>query len=158
MNAVDIGIIVILVVGALAGLRQGFIVEVAGILGALLAFAVARAEYKPVRHVLASFAPHSPWLTVISYMIVFLVVWGLVLTAARLVRHFARILRLGMLDRIGGAVVGLLQSALVLVLLLYVGKHAPNHALSHAVKQSTLAPTFLRLAPAIHQLFPSIPK
>lgn len=158
MNWVDIGIIVILLFGTLTGFRQGFIVEVAGILGALLAFAVARAEYKPVKSALASVAPHSPWLTTISYLLVFLVVWGAILIGARAVRRGVRMLMLGMLDRLGGAIIGLVQTALVLELLLYIGKHAPNSTVRNAVKHSSLAPTFLSLAPVLHHLFPNLPQ
>lgn len=158
MNSVDIGILVILGVGALTGLLQGFIVEIAGIFGAILAFALARTEYRPVRHVLAGFAPHSPWLTVVSYLIVFMVVWGAILFGARLLRRAARLMMLGPVDRAGGALIGLLQSALILGLLLYIAKHGPNHSLKSAVKHSTLAPGFLALAPAVHHLFPTIPK
>lgn len=157
MNLVDLAIIAILVLGTLAGLRQGFVVELAGILGALLAFAVARAEYRHVQSALESFASGSPWLSTVSYMIVFLAVWGVILIAARMVRMGLRIMMLGMLDRIGGAVVGLIQSALVLELLLYIGKHSPDAAVRSAVKHSSLAPPFLSLAPVVHHLFPNLP-
>lgn len=157
MNVVDVGIIVILLFGALTGLMQGFIVEIAGIFGALIAFALARSEYKPVHHVLAGFAPHSPWLTVVSYLVIFLVVWGAILFGARLLRRAARLLMLGPIDRAGGAVVGLLQTALVLELLLYIARHGPNHSLQSAVKHSVLAPNFLALAPTVHHLFPALP-
>lgn len=158
MNGVDVVIIFILIFGALSGMRRGFIVMVASILGALLAFAVARVEYAPVRSFLASFAPHSPWLTIISYLIVFLVVWGLVLAAARMARRTAHMFMLGPLDRLGGFIIGALQSAIVLDLLLYLAKHASSKALASAIKHSTLAPTFLQLVPALHRLFPHIPQ
>ena len=158
MNWVDIAIILILIWGVLGGFRRGFMVTVAGILGALLGFAIAKAQYHPVRDVLASFAPHSPWLTVISYLIVFLVVWGLILTLARVLRRVAHLLLLGPLDRLGGAIVGILQSALLLELLLYLGKRVPNKDLAHAVKHSVLAPSFLKLIPTLHQFFPHIPQ
>lgn len=157
MNWVDLGILAVLLLGALTGLRQGFIVEVAGILGAILAFAVARAEYRPVRSALSSVLPHTSWLTTISYLIVFLVVWGAILIGARMIRMGIRMLMLGMVDRLGGAIVGVLQSALILELLLYIGKHGPSATVRSAVKQSSLAPTFLSLVPVIHHLFPNLP-
>jgi membrane protein required for colicin V production len=158
VNLVDIAIVVILIAGALSGLRRGFIVTVAGILGALLALAVAKAEYQPVRTFLASFAPHSPWLTVISYLLVFLVVWGLILTLARILRRVVRLLLLGFLDRLGGAIVGVIQNAFLIALLLYLGKRVPNRELVNAIKHSRLAPHFLQLVPTIQGFFPHIPQ
>jgi membrane protein required for colicin V production len=158
MNFVDIAIIVILVLGALNGLRAGFIVAVASIIGSIVAFAVARVEYKPVRAFLASFAPHSQWLTVIAYLVVFLVVLAIIMTLARFLRRLAHIFFLGMYDRLGGAILGLIQAAIVLELLLYLGLRVPNGTLHHGMTHSHLAHTFLHLVPALNRFFPHIKK
>jgi membrane protein required for colicin V production len=156
MTAVDLVIVLLLAGATFGGLRQGFIVQIAAILGALIAFAVARAEYTDVRRVLAQIAPHSIWLTVIAYLIVFLAVWGAIILVARRIRGFMRTLRLGLLDRLGGAVVGFLQGVLVVELLLYLGERVPNHAMQHAVKHALLTPVFLHAIPSLHRLFPTI--
>jgi len=83
VNAVDIVILVILAFGVIAGFRQGFILQSASILGSIVALTVARAEYTPVRDALMRVAPHSPWLTAIADLLVFLVVWGAIVAAAR---------------------------------------------------------------------------
>lgn len=157
MTIIDLIIVVLLAAAAFAGFRQGFIVEAAGILGAVAALAIARLEYKDVRQVLASFAPQSSWLTVISYLLVFLVVWFAILLVARRLRWLIRLLRLGLPDRIAGAVVGFLQGALVVELLLYLGKRTPNDAIRRSIVHSVLAPTFLNLLPYLHHLFPHVP-
>lgn len=157
MNIIDIIILVVLLLGVVNGARIGFIVEIAAILGFLLAIAVAKAEYGQVRHFLASFAPHSPWLTVIAYLIVFLVVWGVIIALARVVRKGIRLFLLGPLDHLGGAIIGIFQAALLLELLLYLGKRVPYHQLKVAIAHSKLAPHFLALVPQIDKYFPHIP-
>lgn len=158
MNAVDIVVLAALALGAVNGFRRGFIVQTATILGSLVALAVARAEYRPVRNALAQWAPHSPWLTAIAYLIVFLVVWSVIVGVAQLVRRVARLLLLGWADRFGGVVVGLLQSALVLELLLYLGKRLPNADLHRLIARSTLAPLFVDIIPFLDKLFPHLPR
>lgn len=143
--------------GLISGFRRGFIMEVAVILGAVVALAVAKLAYPGVRHELAHVAAKSPWLSAISYLGVFLVVWSAILILARVARRAARFLMLGLLDRIGGAVVGVLQGALLLELLLYLGKRVPSHALHLAIKHSALAPSFLRAVPVVDRLFPHVP-
>lgn len=157
MTAIDVVIVVLLVAATFGGFRQGFIVEAAGILGAIAALAIARLEYPDVRNVLANIAGGSSWLTVISYLLVFVIVWGAILLVARRIRSVIRLLRLGLPDRVGGAVIGFLQGALVIELLLYLGKRGPNQSLRHAITHSTLGPTFLNLLPYLHRLFPHVP-
>jgi membrane protein required for colicin V production len=146
-----------LVFGLVTGFRRGFILEVAIILGAVVALAVAKLAYPDVRHQLSQVAAKSPWLSAISYLGVFLIVWSAIMILARVARRVAHLMMLGFFDRIGGAVIGVLQSALLLELLLYLGKRVPNHALRHAIKHSILAPAFLRLVPLVDRLFPHVP-
>lgn len=156
VNIIDILILVILLFGVLSGFRRGFIMEVALILGAVVALAVAKLEYPIVRNLLALVAPKSAWLTVISYLIVFLVIWGVIVTLARVVRKAAHLLLLGFADRLGGAIIGLLQGALVVELLLHLGQHLPNHLLHHAIVHSRIAPAFVHALPYIDRFFPHI--
>jgi membrane protein required for colicin V production len=157
VTVVDIVIIAVLAAGVLGGIRQGFIMQVATILGAVVALGVAKLEYRDVRQYLAHVASGSQWLTVISYLIVFLVIWGAVVVIARRIRTLARFLLLGWLDRIGGAIVGLLQGLLLVDLLLYLGKRLPNSALHHAIKHSLLGPSFSQVFPYINHWFPHVP-
>lgn len=167
MNVVDVGILVLLLLGAFAGFRQGFIVEAATIVGVVVALAVARLGYPAVRQLLQLSAPKSPWLTVIAYLIIFVVIWGVFVALARGVRRVARLLFLGTPDRLAGLVLGLLQAAIVVELLLYLSRRIPNHDLQlyfgqqvpnfhlhRLIAQSRLAPTFLQVVPYVDRLFP----
>lgn len=156
MTWVDIAIIVILAGTTFAGFRQGFIVEVATIVGAVVALAVARLEYHNVRHVLAQVLSHSPWLTAISYLVIFMVVWGVIIFAAQRLRSAVRMLMLGGVDRLGGAIIGLLQGILLVELLLYIGRRLPAHDLRHAINHAQLTPIFTHALPLLHKLFPHV--
>jgi membrane protein required for colicin V production len=157
LNVVDVIIILGLVAGFITGFRRGFIMEVALILGAVVALAVAKLAYPDVRHQLSHVAAKSPWLSTISYLGVFLIGWAAIMILARVARRTARLLMLGTFDRLGGAVVGVLQSAILLELLLYLGKRVPNHTLHHAITHSMLGPAFLRIVPVVDRLFPHVP-
>lgn len=154
MSGVDLVIIVLVALGLVQGFRQGFVVEVAGILGAVIGLAVARDEYVVVRGLLLRVASASPWVTALSYLIVFLLVWAVIILLARRIRFFVRLLMLGFIDRLGGAIIGLLQAALLIELLLYLGKRLHNPALQRAIVHARLAPLFLDAIPFLHRLFP----
>lgn len=156
MNWVDFGVVILLALSAFAGWRRGFIFEVALILGSLVAFAVARQEYTDVRRILSQFAGSSSWLTVISYLLVFLIVWGAIIFLARRARNLVRLAGLGLVDRLGGAAIGFLQGLLVIELLLYLGERVPAATLRHDVKHAAFTPTLLQLIPVLHNWFPHV--
>lgn len=158
MNAVDIAIIVLLVSGAVLGFRRGLIMQVAAILGAVVALAVAKAEYGHGVALLQHVASNSRWLIVISYLVIFFIVWSAINFVARLVKMAAKLLLLGLYDRLLGALIGLLQSALIVELLLYLGKRSPGSTIHSAIKHSSWAPAFMQVVPLLDKLFPHIPR
>jgi membrane protein required for colicin V production len=143
-------------VSIFGGWRRGFILEAATILGAVAALGIARLEYPGVRGFLQTIVPTSPWLTAISYLAVFLLVWGVIVLIARRLRMLARFLMLGWMDRLGGAIIGLAQGLLVVELVLYLGKRLPNHALRHGINHSAFGATFIRIVPYVNHWFPHI--
>jgi membrane protein required for colicin V production len=158
VTVVDLVILGILLLAAVGGFLRGFIMMVAGTLGAVAALAIAKLEYRDVRQILTGFAGHSPWLTVVAYLLVAVVVWAAIILVARKVRLVARLLFLGWLDRLGGAVFGFLQGLILVELLLYFGRNLHNKPLHHAVKHSLLGPVFAQAFPYVSHWFPHIPK
>lgn len=130
--------------------------EVATILGVVVALAVARIGYPGIRSAIDTVAPKSAWVTVISYLVIFLGVWGAIMVGARVIRRLMRTFMMGGPDRVGGAIIGVLQATLVVELLLYLGKRIPSHAVRHAVNHSALGPTFAGILPYVHHLFPQV--
>jgi membrane protein required for colicin V production len=156
VNSIDVIILALLAFGVLSGFVQGFVVELASILGAVVGLVVAQLEYAIVRNLLELVLPKSGWVTAISYLIVFLLVWMAIVAIARKVRTVIRLFLLGWADRLGGAVLGLFPGALMVELLLYLGQRVPDAGLHRAIKHSTLAPSFMSIIPYVHQLFPHI--
>ena len=157
LNVVDLVIFVALLVGIVNGLREGFVVELALLAGGIAALAVARMDYRFVRSALETALPHSPWLTAISYLAIFLVVWTLIVGLARGVRRMLRLLLLGPLDRLAGAVLGLVPAALLVELLLYLGRRLPDRDIHRAIRHSQLAHYFLHVVPYFDRFFPHVP-
>jgi membrane protein required for colicin V production len=157
MNAVDIVIIAILVAVTLVGVLEGFIVETAAILGAVLGLAIAQHEYLNFRHLLVQVFPSSKGLTAVAYLMVFVVVWAAVILVARRVRSLVHMLMLGLFDRAGGALIGFLQGLILVELLLAIGLRLPNQTLHQDIRRSALSPTFQSVVPLVDRLFPHLP-
>lgn len=158
MNAVDVLMLILFAFTTFAGFRQGFIVELAGMVGAVAALGIARLEYADIRTILEQFAARSPWLTIVAYLLVFLVVWGAIIIVARKLRLLVRLMMLGWLDRLGGAVIGLVQGALLIALLLYFARRVPPTGIRHLANHAALAPIFLSVMPLLGHVFPHVPR
>jgi membrane protein required for colicin V production len=158
MNVVDAVIIVLLAVAALSGFRLGLVFQVIAIVGAIVGLIAAKILYQVVRHILLLGLPNTTWVTAVSYLFIFLVVWAFFLLLARGPRFLVRLFMLGMADRLGGAVLGFLEGLIVVELLLYIGKRVPNHDIHHAITHSKLAPKLLDVLPFLHNLFPHMVK
>jgi membrane protein required for colicin V production len=157
MNGVDILIIAILIAATLIGLLEGFIVQTAAILGAVLGLAVAQREYLNLRQLLVQVLPSSQWLSAIAYLLIFAVVWTAVVLIARRLRSVVHMLMLGLPDRAAGAVIGFLQGLILVELLIAIGLRLPNQSLHHDIHHSTLGPTFQTVIPWVDRLFPHLP-
>jgi uncharacterized membrane protein required for colicin V production len=157
MNIIDVVIILILLAGVLNCFRTGFIVEVALIAGAIVALLAAKVGYKPVRGLIDGSIHQASWRTTASYLIIFVVIWAAIVAIAHGIRRAMRLAMMGGLDRLAGALLGFFQAAIVVELLLYLGKRVPAHELQRLINHSSLAPHFLQLIPVIHRLFPRVP-
>jgi membrane protein required for colicin V production len=157
MNAVDLLIIAILISAVVVGFLEGLIVEVAAIVGSLLALAVAQREYLNFRSLLVHVVPGSRWVSAVAYLAIFCVVWAAVIFVARRVRGVVHMLMLGPLDRLGGVVIGFLQGLILVELVIALGLRVTNKDLHRAIHTSALGPTFQTVIPWVDKLFPHLP-
>lgn len=157
MQILDIILLALLLLGALNGLRVGLIVELASIIGVVVGLILARVAYIPVQNVLASIVHHPSWLTPVSYVIAFVIFWWAITIVGRWVRRIAHRLWLGPLDRLGGLVFGLIQTAILLAVVLYLGERFHNPAIHHDIKHSVVATNLLRFVPTLPHVIPRIP-
>lgn len=115
MNTLDIIILLVLALGLLAGLRSGFIKQVLGIAGLIVAIILAIQFMDPVGSgVGAMLGVQSATTPLIGFGVIFLAVQVVVQLLARVLRKAARAMFLGPVDRILGGVIGGLKACLVL--------------------------------------------
>lgn len=152
MNTLDIIILCILVIFLIRGLFRGLIQEVLSLTAVILAVYLASGY----QHLLVPYL--EPYITTelivngLSYAIIFvgtLVVFWLL---TKLVRSMLEISMLGWIDRTTGGIFGLLEGALIgLILLMFIQSFAPESAW---LKESYLAPRAGHLIELVGDLAP----
>jgi len=85
---------------------------------------------------------------------VFLIAWALVATIAAIVRGAVRLTPFGVLDRLGGAVIGLILGLLTVEVLLLLASGTHDRSLHVSIHASRLAPAFERAIPGLRGLIP----
>lgn len=113
MNWLDIILIVLLVVPTFIGLRKGLIKAALSFAGLLIGVALAGYCYQPVSK-LFGFIPNEN----IAYILAFILILVLVMVAAfflaRLLKSVIKVVMLGWVDNVGGAVLGFLSGFILL--------------------------------------------
>ena len=155
MHWVDVAIVIIVLGSAVTGLLRGLIVEVGAIIGAVAGLFLARQEYKTAESFLAVFFHRDAHLAMAAYILVFVIVWALITTLAMVLRSVVRFTPLGILDRVGGAVVGLLIGILTVAVLLLLAERTHDRSLEASIHSSTLAPKIEKDIPGVEQLIPT---
>jgi membrane protein required for colicin V production len=121
MNIVDLILIIILIAAAIRGFIKGFFVEFASvaalILGVLSAMMFAD-SLKIWMSGVVSWRPET--VKVVSFLLIFIGVVIVVHLIANLLEKFVRAIALGPLSRIGGAIFGVVKTAFILSVLMYV--------------------------------------
>lgn len=124
MNLVDITLIIFAVIMAFAGWRSGLVRSLGSLL-ALIASAIA--SYYTMNWIHDTFGislTSNPWLAIISFLIIALVfskIAGYIVDVLDLVRKIVAIIPfVNFINSALGAIFGLLQSAIVIIVLAYI--------------------------------------
>ncbi|WP_445115772.1 CvpA family protein [Acinetobacter sp. WZC-1] len=120
MNTIDIVILIILLIGGLNGLRQGFIQAFASLAGWIFAFIVA-AKYAVVVAPYMAGLSHDPVVQKIAAFAA-IVLGILVLTwlVSALLGSILNSLRLGLLNRLVGGVFGTLKGLFIVLIIMHM--------------------------------------
>ncbi len=115
MNAFDIVIALILLIGAIAGLRKGFIIQVFSI-GAIILSAWLSYTFSSAFSEWLSAYIHAEgfWLNIISFLLIFIGIGILCRLLGRLVEKIFKFAMLGWLNRLLGAVFSVAKYMLIL--------------------------------------------
>lgn len=143
MNLVDILIWLVLLGFVFKGFTKGLIRQVCSLLGFLVGGWAALKYY----HYLAEASRHIIHLppnvaTILSFVFIFLVVGLLFYLLGHLLTVFFNIILLGGVNRIGGVVLGFLEGAFILSMVLYfaASKPLPDKAKGYLHRSRTAAP------------------
>ncbi len=139
MNPFDILIITILAYGLIRGIFRGVVREISSIIGVLGGFYGAYTYYPHLARLISSWITTPAYQNIISYLIIFSAAVIVVGVLAVVIKYLLNIAFLGWLDRLGGAVFGLVKGCLVVcVLFIVLAAFLPKG--STLLKNSVLAP------------------
>jgi len=151
MNWVDIVIAIYLVVSLIGGLTQGLIKAVLSLVGLILGILLASNFYEQLGGMLG-FISNPDIANIAAFIIILLVVMIAAAIIAQVLRTFIKMIMLGWVDKLGGAVFGLLMGALSISAILAVIVKLTGTSL---IAESALSGFFLDKFPLIIGFLPS---
>jgi membrane protein required for colicin V production len=151
MNATDIVIGVILLIGIISGIARGFVRGLFGLAGLILGVMIAAGNYEWAGRTVLAFVSDARLRTVLAFVLILLVVLVLFSLLGKLLSKAVHLAELGWMDRLAGAVLGLLTASLLSGLLLVVlgGVHGERFLVD-----SVLSPKVLAVTDAVASIFP----
>lgn len=120
MNAFDVVIVVIISFCLIRGLFRGFIREVSSIIGVIAGFYGAYTYYPIVATYLGKWIKWGMYGNIISFFLLFCLIFSLISFFATLIRYFLNIIFLGWVDRACGMFFGAVKGFLI-VSVLFIG-------------------------------------
>src|SRR3989339_319687 len=139
MNPLDMVIIVILGYCLIRGIFRGLVKEISSIIGVLAGFYAAYSYYALLAKPLARWISSTPYLNILSFMIIFCVIFILISILGIIIKYLLNIAFLGWEDRICGAGFGIIKGILIVsVVLISLTAFLPKGA--PIIKNSLLSP------------------
>ena len=154
MNGLDIVLVVILAISTLVGLKTGLIKVALTFVGLIIGIVLAGQYYDSLADKL-SFAISDPgWAKVAAFAIIFIAVMVVAFIAASFLKRVASMLLLGWVDRVVGALLGLVGGALILGAVLSVLANFTFGGVQEVISRSGVAQLLLDYFPLVRGLLP----
>lgn len=154
MNYIDIIIIAILLFFVLKGTIKGFARELMGVLSFTISFGVALHLMKNTANIIYKYTNNYIVSLVIGYVAVFLIVFIILHIIAKAIHKLIKAISLGWLDRIGGAIFGLMFGGLFITLFVFFISFIPiKREIPPDKQNSRFFPFFEELAPKVFDLY-----
>jgi membrane protein required for colicin V production len=151
MNWVDIVIIIYLLLSVVVGIAQGLIRSLFSIIGLIVGIVLAARFYQQLGNLL-TFIHNSDVANIVAFVFILLATMGVAALIALALRSILKAIMLGWIDRLGGAILGLILGALsVSAFLAIIVKFTD----SPLITNSALAGFFLNKFPIIMGFLPS---
>ena len=139
MNPLDILIIIIVLFCLIRGIFRGIIKELSSIVGVLGGFYGAYTYYPLIAKFLARWISNTGYLNILSFMIIFCLIFIIISILGIIIKYLLRIAFLGWVDRVCGAGFGIIKGILIVsVILIALTTFLPKGA--PVIKQSLLSP------------------
>ncbi|WDN89244.1 membrane protein required for colicin V production [Desulfosarcina sp. BuS5] len=120
MNLLDMFIVAILCFCMIRGIFRGLVSELFAIIGVFAGFYTAYTYYLKIAKPLLSWISNQAYLNILSFLIIFCVVFFAINFLGLLIRYILNIVFLGWVDRICGSVFGLIKGILIVSVFLVV--------------------------------------
>ena len=117
MNLLDIVIAVVLIIPIFTGLKQGLIKAALSLAGLIVGVVLASNFYEPLSKVLG-FIPNEDAANIVAFILILVVVMIIANVLAALLKSTAKVVMLGWVDHLGGAIFGFLMGAIFMGALL----------------------------------------
>jgi membrane protein required for colicin V production len=154
LNWIDIVIIVILAWFTYAAFHAGMIRELITIAGAVFAVALAGLFYKELAQDVKVAVDNDQTAEIVAFAMVF----GATVLASQLLALFlkqaASLLMLGLMDSLGGAIIGFVKGFIFVEIGLILAITFTTLGLEGAVDDSAIAPFFLDIVPFLRVILP----
>ena len=109
MNTIDLILILPLALAIISGFRKGFIIEIASFLAFVIAIIACLKLTHKLMELIVPYTGNSKWLPFVSYLVVFVLVYLLVLWIGKLLEKVVKIIQLGTINRLFGILFSLLK-------------------------------------------------
>ena len=152
-NWLDVLLGGMLVIFVCRSLWTGFSRSLASLLGVILGFWVAIHRFPSISFRLSPWIQDEMWRSLVSFLLIFLLVYLVFLIAGIMVQKMFKALRLGWIDRLLGAVVGLakglvLAGIIIFMLTIFLPSNSP------LLRESCLYPALSQVAQAMGSMVP----
>jgi membrane protein required for colicin V production len=150
MNWVDVVIIIYLALSIISGFAQGLIRSLLSIIGLIVGILLASHFYKQLGDIL-TFISNRNVADIVAFIVILLAVMVIAALIGLVLRSIIKAIMLGWVDKLGGAVLGLILGALSVSAILAIVVKYTNTSL---ITDSKLAAFFLDKFPLVLVLLP----
>jgi membrane protein required for colicin V production len=118
MSWVDLAVVAVLVLATLGGFVQGFFRTACSLLGLIIGLELAAWNYGRIAALVRPIVPVEAVDNVVGFLVIALLVMAVANIVGGIIAETVSKMGLGCLDKLGGAVLGFLQGALLVVLII----------------------------------------
>ncbi len=153
MNPLDMVIVVIMAFCLIRGIFRGLVKEISSIVGVFAGFYAAYTYYGTIAQPLSRWISNTAYLNILSFLIVFCVLFILISVIGVIIKYVLNIAFLGWVDRICGAGFGIIKGLLIVsVILIPLASFLPNNA--PVIKNSVLSPYVMLVSEKMVKVVP----